>query len=100
METQYPKVDILSEGDSVYQHLNSKQLLYGYWNHIRNLLELNFNPNSTQQNWFVRWCLHPLYILSTHLISSCCGISNTPPHVVVYISRAWDLTLMSGLIAV
>jgi len=41
------------------------------------LLEVGFKPNSTPQNWFVRWGLHLTYILWNCLISSRCRTSNT-----------------------
>jgi len=42
------------------------------------MLEVDFKPNSTPQNWLIRWGLHPTYILWNCLISSRCGTSNTP----------------------
>jgi len=54
------------------------------------VLEMSFKLNSTPQNQLVRWGLHLIYILWNCLISSRCGTSNTPPHVEVYTSRAWD----------
>jgi len=42
-----------------------------------------FKPNSTPQNWLVRWGLHPTYILWNCLISSLCETFNN-------FSNAWN----------
>jgi len=41
------------------------------------MLEAEFKSNSTPKNRFVRWGLHPTYILWNCLISSQCETFNT-----------------------
>jgi len=55
------------------------------------MLEVDFKSNSIPQNRFVRWGLHLTYIYDKIVLSLVkYETSNTPSHVKVYTSCAWE----------